>query len=277
MHTNVHDRPAAVAEVRLPAPLGREERRARLMAAIVFVAAAAITIRGSFQMSGGMPMPGGWTMPMMWMVMPGQSVTGSAWMFLLMWEAMMIAMMLPSSWPMLELYYRTAVSTGQPKPWVNVTLAGCGYFAVWLAFGAGGFGAGFWISSAAMQSERVSRVIPAAAGAALIFAGVYQLSPLKQACLQHCRSPLLFLGHVWRPGWPGAVRIGIIHGAFCAACCWALMVMQMILGVMNLAVMAAIAAVIGVEKLWRRGLLLARVVGVVSIAAGILIAAKTFL
>ena len=276
MQTHTQGSPGAVANSPLAAPIGTEERRARLIAAAVFLTAAVITVRASFQMSGGMAMPGGWNMPMMWMVMPGQSVANSAWMFLLMWQAMMIAMMLPSSWPMLELYYRVAVSTGQPRPWVNVTLAATGYFAVWLAFGAVSFGLGIWISSVAMQSDRLSRVIPAGASVALILAGVYQLSPLKQACLRHCRSPLLFLGHVWRPGWRGAVRVGIAHGAFCAACCWALMVMQMILGVMNLAVMAVIAAVIGVEKLWRRGALLARWAGAGAIVAGIMIAMRSF-
>jgi len=240
----------------------------RVAAAGVFVLAAAITWNGARSMSGGMPMPGGWVMPMMWMSMPGQSVWGSAGMFLLMWQAMMIAMMLPSSWPMLELYQRVAVSSGEKRPGLAVALAGAGYFAAWMAFGAGAFWIGLAASDAAMKSAAWSRMMPAAAGLGLIVAGLYQWSPWKQTCLAHCRSPLMFLGHAFRPGLAGAVRVGLAHGIFCTGCCWALMVIQMILGVMNLAVMLLVAAVIAVEKLWTRGPLFARLAGGVAIAIG---------
>ena len=85
----------------------------------------------------------------------------------------------------------------------------------------------------------------------------------------------LSLSHEWRPGIGGAFRLGLHHGTFCAACCWALMVIQMILGVMNLEVMIVIAAIIGTEKLWRRGPALARVVGVCTIAAGVALIVKS--
>jgi predicted metal-binding membrane protein len=110
--------------------------------------------------------------------------------------------------------------------------------------------------------------MPAAAGAGLIAAGLYQWSPWKQACLAHCRSPLMFLGHAFRPGLAGAVRVGVAHGIFCTGCCWALMVIQMILGVMNLSVMLLVAAVIAIEKLWTRGPLFARLAGGAAIAMG---------
>jgi predicted metal-binding membrane protein len=237
-------------------------------AAAVFVVAAAITWNGARGMSGGMSMPGGWVMPMMWMRMPGQTAWGAAGMFLLMWQAMMIAMMLPSSWPMLELYQRVAASSGERRPGLAVALAGAGYFAVWLGFGTVALWIGSAASDAAMKSTGWSRMMPAAAGVALIIAGLYQWSPWKQACLAHCRSPLMFLGHVFRPGLAGAVRVGIVHGTFCTGCCWALMVIQMILGVMNLSVMLLVAAVIAVEKLWKRGPLVARLVGGAAIAMG---------
>ena len=240
----------------------------RVAAAAVFVLAAAITWNGARSMSGGMPMPGGWVMPMMWMSMPGQSVWGAAGMFLLMWQAMMIAMMLPSSWPMLELYQRVAVSRGEKRPGLAVAFAGAGYFAAWMAFGAIAFWIGLAASDAAMKSAAWSRLMPAAAGVGLIVAGLYQWSPWKQTCLAHCRSPLMFLGHAFRPGLAGAVRVGVAHGIFCTGCCWALMVIQMILGVMNLAVMLLVAAVIAVEKLWTRGPLFARLAGGAAIAMG---------
>ena len=246
----------------------RSELWARAIAALLFVIAAAITLSGSRSMSGGMRMPGGWEMSMTWMPMPGQAVAGSIVMFLLMWLAMMVAMMLPSSWPMLELYQQVAVSTGQRRLAAAVTLMGAGYFAVWLGFGAVVFGAGFAASAEAMRSPVFSHAMPLLAGSGLIFAGAYQLTPWKLACLRHCRSPLLFLGHAFRPGLAGAVRVGVAHGLFCTGCCWALMLMQPILGVMNLGVMILVAAVIGAEKLWVRGAMLARVTGAASIGLG---------
>jgi predicted metal-binding membrane protein len=253
--------------VETSSPVSRE-RTARAVAAIVFAGSAIITWRAARGMGGGMRMPGDWEMSMLWMAAPGQTAASAAWMFLLMWQAMMVAMMLPSSWPMLELYRRVAVSTREPHPELAVAVAGAGYFSVWLGFGVVAFAAGFGISAGAMRSGEWSRAIPAAAGGCLMLAGVFQLSPWKQACLRHCRSPLLFLGHAWRPGLAGAARVGVAHGIYCVACCWALMLIQIVLGVMSLSVMTAVAAVIGVEKLWRRGPLVARVAGAASIAAG---------
>jgi predicted metal-binding membrane protein len=220
-------------------------------------------------MQGGMPMPGGWTMSMMWMAMPGQSTAGAAWMFLLMWQAMMIAMMLPSAWPMLEMYRRVAISSSMPHPGLATALVACAYFGVWLAFGMVAFAIGFGISSASMHSLTISKVVPTAGGVALIVSGAYQLSPLKQTCLRHCRSAMSYLVHGWRPGWAGAIRLGLSHGSHCALCCWALMTIQVVLGAMNLIVMIVVAAVIGFEKLWKHGPMLARASGVVAVAAGV--------
>ena len=264
-----------IAEQAIAAGPDRTERFARLVASGVFLLAAAYTLYAAHGMAGGMMMPGGWTMPMMWMAMPGQSLAGSAIAFVLMWQAMMIAMMLPSSWPTLELYGRVARHTGQRHPMFNTILAGVGYFTVWGAFGAIAFAAGFEMSRAAMYSPQLSRWIPATAGVSLVLAGVWQLTPLKQSCLNHCRDPLMFLGHAYKPGIWGGFRVGLHHGAFCAACCWALMLMQIILGVINLAVMAGVAAIIATEKLWKRGPILARLVGAASIIIGIVLVARS--
>jgi len=169
---------------------------------------------------------------------------------------------------MLELYRRVAVSSGQKYPAAATAMVGMGYFAVWLGFGAMVFGVGFAASAEAMRSRVFSHAMPLLAGSGLILAGAYQLTPWKQTCLRHCRSPLLFLGHVFRPGLAGAARVGFAHGLFCTGCCWALMMMQTILGVMNLGVMILIAAVIGAEKLWVRGPLLARATGAASVGLG---------
>jgi predicted metal-binding membrane protein len=252
-----------------PSSLPSGEWYARVAATVIFLIAAGLTVYGARKMGGGMPMPGGWTMPMMWMVMPGENVWNTAWMFLLMWQAMMVAMMLPSTWPMLTLYRRVAAFRELNHASLGALVVATGYFSAWLAFGAVAFVVGFGVSSWAMHSERISDLVPPAAGLALLLAGAYQMSPLKQACLKHCREPVLYLSQEWRPGIGGAFRLGLHHGAFCAACCWALMVIQMILGVMNLVVMIVIAAIIGTEKLWMRGPALARAVGVCTIATGV--------
>src|SRR5207248_2082177 len=106
------------------------------------------------------------------------------------------------------------------------------------------FSIGFGISAAAMRSVHISSMVPAAGGVALVLSGLYQITPLKQTCLRHCRSPLSHLMQGWRPGWRGAIRLGASHGAYCAMCCWALMVIQMVLAAMNLVVMIVVAAVI---------------------------------
>jgi len=115
--------------------------------------------------------------------------------------------------------------------------------------------------------------VPVAAGGALVVAGVYQLTPWKSACLKHCRDPLTLVADHLHRGRVGALRIGIHHGAFCAACCWALMLIQLVLGVMNLTAMVAVAVVIALEKLLPRGERLARAVGLAAIAAGVIITA----
>ncbi len=250
------------------AEIGSRERWARVAAAAIFAIAVWITLRQSAAMPGSMPMPGGWRMTMMWMAMPGQSLIGSAWMFLAMWQAMMIAMMLPSAWPMLELYERVSASAGQARPLLAASLAGVGYFLVWLLFGAVAFALGMLFSQSVMHSAALSRLAPAGAGVALMGAGAFQLTEWKQVCLKHCRSPLFWLGDHWRPGPAGALRTGLIHGAACAACCWALMLIQLVLGVMNLGVMIAVAAAISVEKLWKHGPKFARISGACAAAAG---------
>lgn len=238
----------------------------------VFAAAAALTVYFNRSMTGGMAMPGGWTMSMTWMPMGGWLASGV--MFAAMWVAMMVAMMLPSTLPMLLLYRRAQRFRREAHLGLLCWLVGSGYFLVWLLFGMVAFAAGAMIARAAMQSGTFSRAIPLASGVALVVAGIYQLTPWKSACLRHCRDPLLLLaGHV-QGGWRGALRLGLHHGAFCAACCWALMLIQLVLGVMSLVVMAVVAVVIALEKLLPRGLLVARLTGAAAIATGLFVAAR---
>ena len=236
---------------------------------VIFLATAALTLSSARMMTGVMPMPGGWTMGMAWMRMPGQGWLSAGTMFATMWIAMMVAMMLPSSLPMLLLYRRVITFRGEAHVGALTSLMASAYFTVWAVFGIVAYGIGVTIARAAMSSPAVSRVVPIAAGGALILAGIYQLTPWKSACLKHCRDPLELVAHHLHHGWRGAVSLGLHHGLFCTGCCWALMLMQLVMGVMNLSAMAVIAAVIALEILMTRGERIARIVGVVSIVAGI--------
>lgn len=243
-------------------------------AAIVTAACWAATIYGASTMTGTMPMPGGWSMSMAWMRMPGQSSLDAAVMFLMMWQVMMVAMMLPSAMPMTLLYRRLAVARrqrGAAAAPSAVLLTG--YFAIWLMFGLVAYVIGFIVSALAMASEPVSLMIPAATGLVLVLAGVYQLTPWKRLCLRHCRSPMSFFAACWKPGWWGTLKLGAHHGAYCAGCCWGLMLIQLAIGVMNLPLMAVLAAVIWIEKLWRHGERVAMTAGWAAIVGGAAIAA----
>lgn len=183
-----------------------------------------------------------------------------------MWWVMMIAMMAPSAAPTILLYgraHRHALGreqvTGPAPTWAFAA----GYLLVWLGFSLAATGV-YWalervglISAAIMGSG--SRWL---SGAVLVAAGLYQLSPVQQACLGHCRSPAAFLSRHWRPGAAGAVRLGVLHGAYCVGCCWMLMALLFVGGVMNLAWIAALTLLVMAEKVLPGGPWIARACGV---------------
>lgn len=215
-------------------------------------------------------------MSMAWMSMGNQSLLAHAAMFLIMWTVMMIAMMLPSVMPAVLLHrrlLRTRVERGT-RPAGSHLLLLAGYFSVWAAFGAVAYAIGMMLAAAAMRSVRVSLLIPAATGVALAAAGAYQLTQWKQICLRHCRSPLEFFARHEIRRAADSWRFGLHHGAYCAGCCWGLMLIQLALGVMSVPLMALVALVILLEKQWRYGEVLARVVGAASLAAGIFLALR---
>ncbi len=192
-----------------------------------------------------------------------------AWFFGV-WVVMMAAMMFPSVAPTVALYSRLTKSRSPALPLVFTS----GYLLTWAAVGALAFGVavgGGRVAGGVLAWDRAGRWV---AGATLIVAAVYELTPLKDVCLGKCRSPLGFLLGEWRDGPAGALSMGVKHGAWCVGCCWALMASLFALGVMSLVWMAVVAALIAAEKLvpWRRvatygtaGLLL--VVGVLLVAA----------
>jgi predicted metal-binding membrane protein len=170
--------------------------------------------------------------------------------FIGVWIVMMAAMMFPSVAPTVALYARMARSRSRVQP---LLFAG-GYLATWGAAGAAVFGAalvGSKIDGGVLSWDRAGRWV---AGGTLLVAAAYELTPLKDACLGKCRSPLGFLIGAWREGPQGAFRMGAAHGAWCVGCCWALMASLFALGVMSIAWMAFVAGLIAAEKLipWRR-------------------------
>jgi predicted metal-binding membrane protein len=243
-----------------------------LVSAFIFLSASAMTAWFNHTMSMTMPMPGGWGMSMMWM----EVASGSPRQFLIfiaMWVSMMVAMMLPSTLPMLLLYRRVARFRGDSYLNLRVWLVGAGYFAAWAGFGALVCLIGALVSRMAMASTQVSQAIPVVCGLALIAAGLYQLTPWKSACLRHCQDPLTLLSHHLGEHARSPLTLGLHHGTYCAGCCWGLMVIQLMLGVMNIYVMVAIALVIALEKLLPIGVRLARWTGIAAILIGTVLAA----
>ncbi len=175
---------------------------------------------------------------------------GTLGWFLGTWIVMMAAMMFPSLAPTVALYSRMTKERSPLSPLLFTT----GYLVVWGAVGALAFAiasAGGWIADDVLAWDEAGRWV---AGATIVFAAIYELTPLKDVCLGKCRSPLGFLLGAWRDGRAGALRMGAGHGAWCVGCCWALMAALFALGVMSVAWMALIAALIAVEKTlpWRR-------------------------
>jgi len=188
-----------------------------------------------------------------------------------MWAVMMVGMMTASAAPVILLFAAMQAGRGAPRVPLVVIAFGAGYLLVWTAFSAGAALAQWALHQAAMLSPAMTTSSASLGGAILIAAGVYQLTPFKRACLTHCRGPLGFLMSRWRSGTAGALRMGIEHGTYCLGCCWALMCVLFVVGVMNLVWVAAMTIFVLVEKIVPMGAFVARVAGVAMIAAGMLV------
>jgi predicted metal-binding membrane protein len=182
----------------------------------------------------------------------------------LMWAVMMVAMMVPSASPMVMAYARVASARGAHPAW-RVWSFVAGYIAVWTLYSVVATASQIALQQLALATPLVGAII-------LAVAGIYQFTPLKQACLGRCQSPIGFLMTHWREGATGAFRMGLQHGAFCVGCCWMLMALLFVVGVMNLAWVAAISAFVLLEKGTPWGYLIARVSGAALIAGAIAIA-----
>ena len=217
--------------------------------AVVFFVSAAYTVLGI-----GMNMSA-LTMTKMAMRMPGMAMTPTVWsptyalLVFLMWWVMMIAMMIPSAAPMVLLHAAIARrQAARARPLAATAVFALGYLAVWAGFSLIATLAQWGLEAIGVVTGMMEIASPLAAGLVLIVAGLYQFTPLKHACLRHCQSPIGFIAHHWRPGVAGAWRMGLGHGAFCLGCCWFLMLLLFVGGIMNLIWIAGIALYVGIEK-----------------------------
>lgn len=222
---------------------------------------------GSPMAAPSMPMP---AVALPQAVMPQMQGWGATDVVLtfVMWAVMMAAMMVPSASPMLLMVSATA-RRRQASPYLVTGLFLLGYLVVWTLFSALAAGGQWGLHSTALLSPAMVSTSPILGGALLLAAGIFQWTPLKWACLSHCRSPLGFILTDWRDGSRGAFRMGVKHGAVCMGCCWALMTLLFVVGVMNLAWVAAIAAFVLIEKVVAAGPWIGRAAGVALVILGL--------
>ena len=185
-----------------------------------------------------------------------------------MWAVMMVGMMGTIAAPVLLLVGASSARSAEPRASTPVLPFALGYLTTWLAFSACATLAQWALSQAAMLSSAMAVTSPRLAGALLVAAGVYQLTPMKRACLTHCETPMAFLMRRWRAGPRGAYQMGVRHGLYCVGCCWALMVVLFAVGVMNLVWVAVLTVFILAERIGRFGALVSRAGGVVMVLLG---------
>jgi predicted metal-binding membrane protein len=246
------------------------------ISALLFAASAAVTIAWCESMSamGGMEMPGAWTMSMAWMRMPGQTWSGATATFLGMWVVMMTAMMLPSLAPMLWRYRQSLVRTSDTLRGGLTTLVALGYFFVWTLFGLAVFPVGVTVAAIEMEQPGLACAVPIVVGLVVLIAGALQFSKWKAHHLACCRET---------PGRDRALptnasaawRLGLQFGLRCGLSCANLTAILLVVGVMDLRVMAAVTAAITAERLAPTGDHVARATGFIVVGGGLLLIART--
>lgn len=199
---------------------------------------------------------------------------GYAAIVFVMWTMMMVAMMLPSAAPVTLLMTNIARKrTSGGAVGASTVFFVLGYLAVWIGFSLAATAIEWVLSEVALLNDTMALGNTMLAGGVLIAAGIYQWTPLKAVCLRHCRSPLDFLLFHWRDGTLGALLSGAQHGVFCLGCCWMLMALLFVVGVMNLAWIGALAFLVLIEKTLPWGELMSRAIGVAFAAWGIVVLA----
>ena len=206
----------------------------------------------------------------MWLMPMGQWGLIEFLLCFAMWDLMMIAMMVPSAAPMLFAFHaldRSRAGGGSAAQRLLAFLVG--YLLVWSSFSAIAAAAQWWLHDAAVVTDMMVSSSRLLDGALLLCAGVYQFMPAKSRCLSKCRTPMGFLLTEWREGMRGALVMGMRHGAFCVGCCWALMALLFVGGVMNLVWIALLAGAVLIEKVVRSGAIVAKATGLLMCASGL--------
>lgn len=242
-----------------------------VVSAWVYLVHAKSSMAGMAGMAG---MPG---MDMAGMVMPDLEKwgLGTAAMVFIMWTVMMVAMMVPSATPMILAFVTVNERRrAAARPLVPVGIFLLGYLAVWTGYSALATVAQWGLHQAALLSSAMATTSTGLTGGLLIAAGVFQWTPLKRACLKGCRSPLSFLMGEWREGVGGAFVMGLRHGSYCVGCCWVLMALLFVVGVMNLFWVGVIALFMIGEKIMAKGELLGRLAGVALVIGGVVVIAR---
>ena len=237
------------------------------VSALLFIAGVTTTIVWSRSMTAmdAMPMPGGWTMSMTWM--PGQMSARAAAALIGMWIAMTAAMMLPSLVPMLWRYRQAVGHIGTIGLGWLTALVGAGYFTVWGALGLAVFAIGAAFAGAEMDWPAFARAAPVAGGVLVIIGGALQFTRWKLSHLACCRT-LAVEGRALPAEVSAAWRYGLTLGVHCFCCCAGLMAVLLVIGLMDLRVMAVVTAAITIERVAPDGEHLAGAIGVVAVACG---------
>lgn len=257
--------PAVPEEERLPTILELALRHHRTPAIVLLVLLPLVSWLWIVVMARDMygPMTGASA----WMMVPRWDATHLLLLFA-MWAVMMTGMMLPSATPVLLLYGAMARRSGEVSAGRRIYAFAAGYLVAWTVFSLGATALQRVLATLLFVSPMMETTTPRAGATLLLVAGGYQLTPLKLACLRTCQSPLGFLMSRWRNGLSGSFRMGLEHGAYCVGCCWALMLLLFVGGVMNLTVIAALTVFVAFEKLAPFGVHGPRISGVLLIIAG---------
>lgn len=259
------DRPTPPGTTRPPLRPSIARQRNVILAALLAVAALAWVLMAAKARAPMAGTPGGL----------GLTAGMSAPAFVAMWTVMMAGMMFPASAPMVLTFAGIqARRRAASRSYVPVSVFTAAYLLVWALLGVAAFGLAAGVDRLAARSDWLAASWPRIAGGLIVAAGLYQLTPFKEVCLRKCRSPVGFLLAHWRNGWSGAFVVGSLHGLYCAGCCWLLFAILVPLGVMNLAAMAALTAVVFAEKTLARGEWTARAAAAALIAYGLLILAR---
>lgn len=219
-----------------------------------------------------------------WVALAWQASTGSSGMamdltlgmsaalFITIWVVMMVAMMFPTMTPMALMFARIAAGKrARQQPFVPTWVFVGAYLLVWAAAGVLAYGAAVGADALAERSMWLMDQAARIGGGLIVLAGLYQLTPLKQACLAKCRSPLAFLLGSWRDGYGGAVRMGVEHGVYCLGCCWLLFALLLPLGMMNIVAMALLTALVFAEKALPLGVAVGRAAALALVGYGVLV------